>query len=91
MAECKDCVAGVLGVCRDYCAFERQLLEDQAQVLAEAQGHLPGPWIKVEHEANWESHCSRCGASLLISLTPGPGEPDISGASLNSPCPQSSS
>ena len=91
MGKCKDCVAGVLGACKDYCAFERQLLEDQAQALAEAQGHLPGPWIKVENVAHWQSQCSHCGQALLISLTPKLGEAEISGPGLNSPCIPSSS
>jgi hypothetical protein len=86
MAECKDCVAGVLGACRDYCAFERELLEGQAQALAEAHGHAPGPWSKVKGLAHWQAQCNRCGQPLTISLTPGPGELELSGPGLTSPC-----
>ncbi len=90
MAECKDCVSGVLGVCRDYCAFERELLEDQARALAESHGHELGPWSKVKGLAHWQARCNRCNQSLTISLTPGPGDTELSGSGLTSPCLPSS-
>ena len=86
MDKCKDCVVGTLGACNDYCASERELLQDQARALAEAQGHTLGPWSKVKGLAHWQTQCSQCHRPLTISLTPGPGEPEISGPSITSEC-----
>jgi hypothetical protein len=86
MTKCADCVVGLLGPCNDYCAFERELLEEQAQRLSEAQGHTAGPFTKISGEAIWEAHCTRCGLSVSISMTPGPNQPDIFGGGLTQPC-----
>ena len=86
MARCEDCVVGLLGPCNDYCAFERELLEEQARELSEAQGHTPGEFSKKSGKATWEARCGRCGLSVSISMTPGPDQPDIFGGGLTLPC-----
>jgi len=86
MAKCEDCVVGLLGPCNDYCAFERELLEEQARELSQARGHTPGKFNKIERKAIWEAHCSQCGLLVSISLTPGPNQPDIFGSGLTLPC-----
>jgi len=86
MVKCEDCLVALLGPCNDYCAFERELLEEQARELAQARGHTPGEFNKIDRKATWEAHCSRCGLSVSISLTPGPNQPDIFGSGLTRPC-----
>ena len=86
MARCKDCVVGLLGPCSDYCAFERELMEEQARELAEANGHALGAFAKKKGEAIWEARCERCAWLVSFSLTPGPGQPDIYGPGLVLSC-----
>jgi hypothetical protein len=89
MKTCKDCVANLFSRCTDYCRPERDGLIAEARQRAEQQGHALGEFVKVERYAIWRATCVRCGQSVAVALDPAPGELDISGEALLSPCPQS--
>lgn len=87
MAECRDCVARLLGVCRgDFCYTERVTLVERARRRAAQFGHELGPFTKVARRPTWEARCERCAECAVITIDPEPGQPAMSGKVLRTPC-----
>jgi hypothetical protein len=88
MAECKNCVVGILGVCSfEYCRTEREVLLEQALELTGQGGHTLSEFVKVKGYPIWQAHCLHCRQSVAINLDPRPGERDVSGRAISAPCP----
>jgi len=89
MGKCKDCLVGLFGACSgDYCRVERGILIEQAQHLAGQHGHVLGEFVKVKNRPIWEARCVQCGQGVAVTLDPAPGEPDVYGDALTTPCPE---
>ncbi|MFP4343080.1 MAG: hypothetical protein ACLFU8_00170 [Anaerolineales bacterium] len=87
MQKCKDCVVGLLGVCRlDYCRPERQVLIAQALELAEDRGHTLAEFVKVDGCPIWQTRCDRCGREAAINLDPPRGSFPVYGEALKESC-----
>jgi hypothetical protein len=90
MTRCKDCVVNLFGVCNpDYCYQERQGLVERAEDLAGQQGHTLTQFVKAKGLPIWHATCTRCGLRASICLDPQPGETDVYGAALTTPCSES--
>ena len=88
MAECKNCVVGILGACSfDYCRTEREILLEQALELTAQRGHTLSEFAKVKGSPIWQALCIHCRQPVAINLDPRPGELDISGGALAARCP----
>ncbi|HDQ73349.1 MAG TPA: hypothetical protein ENN19_14840 [Chloroflexi bacterium] len=88
--KCKNCVAGLFGVCyeRDYCQTEQSALVELARRMAGERGHQLGEFVKQEGLSVWRSACSLCGQPVYVDVNPAPDEPDLYGDVLVTDCPQ---
>lgn len=88
MGKCKDCVAGLFGVCRgDFCYTERVGLVERAQRAAGQLGHKLGDFTKIKEQPVWQSECKRCALRVSITVDPELGEPALWGEALSASCP----
>ena len=88
MAECKNCVVGVLGACSfEYCRTEREILLEEVLELATALGHRLSEFDKVKDYPVWQARCIYCGQLVAINLDPRPGESEITGGASSARCP----
>lgn len=89
MAECRHCVAHLLGACRgDFCYTERVTLAERARRRAAQLGHELGPFGKVERRPTWEARCKHCGHRAIITVDPEPGQRAMCGKALDAACPR---
>jgi len=88
MSICKDCVASLLGACREeYCYTERSALVERARRAADQRGHELAEFTKMGKRPVWRARCTRCGQRVTITIDPEPGQSPISGKAVSADCP----
>jgi len=88
MSICKDCVASLLGACREeYCYTERATLVERARDATGQLGHVLTEFTKIEKQPVWRARCTHCGLQVTITIDPGPDELPISGKAVDARCP----
>jgi hypothetical protein len=88
MSTCKDCVAGLLSICREeYCYAERVALVERATRAAERLGHQLTEFAKIKKQPAWRARCTRCGLQVTITIDPELGQTPISGEAVSADCP----